>query len=171
MIPTTAGSLAQCRGANRAAAARLREDRCRQRRSNRFRQTAARVAGNQRIAPAEFPAGMLGADAPTFETYRKGDGVSASSPPRDKQRRACERCAAAASTALRRGRRLSEICRLAVLHLASMYLASDWSGAVPRAIMEISAAYVLVKLQASRRAIAVSRFRTSREWSWKRATG
>ena len=28
-----------------------------------------------RIAPAEFPAGMLGAEAPAFETYGKGVGV------------------------------------------------------------------------------------------------
>ena len=40
-----------------------------------FDKTAARVAGNWRIAPAEFPAGMFGADAPAFETYRKGAGV------------------------------------------------------------------------------------------------
>jgi hypothetical protein len=37
--------------------------------------TAARVAGNRRIAPGESPAGMLGADAPAFQTYRKGAGV------------------------------------------------------------------------------------------------
>src|SRR5207237_8374963 len=28
------------------------------------------VAGDRRIAPAEFPAGMLGADAPALETHR-----------------------------------------------------------------------------------------------------
>ena len=27
------------------------------------------------IAPAEFPSGMLGADAPAFETYSKGAGI------------------------------------------------------------------------------------------------
>src|SRR5262249_35769159 len=30
---------------------------------------------NRRIAPAEFPAGMLGADAPALETYRKSAGI------------------------------------------------------------------------------------------------
>jgi len=37
--------------------------------------TAARIAGNGRIAPAEFPSGMLGADAPAFETYSKGAAI------------------------------------------------------------------------------------------------
>src|ERR1700730_7481644 len=32
----------------------------------------AGIAGNRRIAPAEFPAGMLGANAPALQTYSKG---------------------------------------------------------------------------------------------------
>jgi hypothetical protein len=43
-----------------------------------FDKTAARIARNWRIAPAEFPAGMLGADAPAFETYGKGAGIKRS---------------------------------------------------------------------------------------------
>src|SRR5438045_1084819 len=31
----------------------------------------AGIAGNRRVAPAEFPAGMLGADAPALEAYRE----------------------------------------------------------------------------------------------------
>ena len=40
-----------------------------------FDKTAARVVGNRGIPPAELPAGMLGADTLTFQTYRKGTGV------------------------------------------------------------------------------------------------
>jgi hypothetical protein len=33
-----------------------------------FDKTAGWIAGNRRVAPAEFLAGMLGADTPAFET-------------------------------------------------------------------------------------------------------
>src|ERR1700730_10646730 len=69
------GSSVQCRCDNRVAAAHLRENRCRQRHSNMFQQNGGPDRRQWVNRASEFPAGMLGADAPAFETYGKGAGI------------------------------------------------------------------------------------------------